>query len=123
MEAPAGGGSPAPSPAYAPPMSGVFAAQGYVTLLLGLAVLAVCVFALVDAVRRPAGAFAAAGKLTKNKWVAILAVASLISFAGLGGLGLIVISLVAGAVYLADVRPALRSVGGGGGGRSGPVGW
>ncbi|MEJ5889727.1 DUF2516 family protein [Pseudokineococcus marinus] len=104
-------------------MSGVFAAQGYVTLLLGLAVLAVCVFALVDAVRRPAGAFAAAGKLTKNKWVAILAVASLISFAGLGGLGLIVISLVAGAVYLADVRPALRSVGGGGGGRSGPVGW
>ncbi len=122
MDAPAGGGPPARTPAYAPPMS-FFAAQGYVTLLLGLAVLAVCVFALVDAVRRPAGAFAAAGKLTKTKWVAILAVASLISFAGLGGLGLIVISLVAAGVYLADVRPALRSVGGGRSGGSGPVGW
>lgn len=105
-------------------MSGIFAAQGYVTLVLGLAVLAVCLYALVDAVRRPASAFAAAGKLTKNKWVAILGVASLISFAGLGGLGLIIISLVAGAVYLTDVRPALRSVGGGPrGGGSGPVGW
>ena len=106
-------------------MSGIFAAQGYVTLVLGLGVLALCLYALVDAARRPAAAFAVAGKLTKNKWLAILGVASLVSFAGLGGLGLVVISLVAGAVYLADVRPALRSVGGGrrGGGGSGPTGW
>ncbi|MEJ5944159.1 DUF2516 family protein [Pseudokineococcus basanitobsidens] len=103
----------------------LFTAQSYVTLLIGLAVLAVCVFALVDAVRHPAQAFTAAGKLTKNKWMLILGAACLLSFASLGGLGLIIISLVAGGVYLADVRPALRAVGGGGRGRrdSGAGGW
>lgn len=104
-------------------MSGVFAAQNVVLWVLGIGVLVVCVFALVDAARRPAQAFVVAGKLTKNKWLAILGVASLVSFVGVGRLGLIVIALVAGAVYLADVRPALRSVGGGRGGGSGPVGW
>lgn len=102
-----------------------FAAQGYVTLLLGLAVLAVCLFALVDAVRHPAQAYTAAGKLTKNKWMLILGAACLLTFATLGGLGLIIISLVAAGVYLADVRPALRAVGGGPQGRrdSGAGGW
>jgi len=109
---------------YAAPMQSIFQAQGLVTLLLGLAVLALCVYALVDAARRPADAFAAAGKLTKTKWVAILGVASLVSFATAGGLGLIIIPLVAAGVYLADVRPALRSVGGGSGGRGvGSSGW
>ena len=40
------------------------------------------------------------------------------------GLGLVIylIAFVAAAVYLVDVRPALRQVGGRGGGNSGPYG-
>ncbi|MEJ5913994.1 DUF2516 family protein [Pseudokineococcus sp. 1T1Z-3] len=99
-------------------------AQGLVLLVLGLGVLALCAYALVDAVRQPQEAYVAAGKLTKTKWVAILAIATLVSFATLGGLGfLFLLSLVAAGVYLADVRPALRSVGGGRGRSAGPSGW
>ena len=44
-----------------------------VMLLLTLALFLVEVFALVDAARRPAGAFTSAGKRTKVFWVSILA--------------------------------------------------
>jgi hypothetical protein len=69
---------------------------------------AIQIFALIDAALRPAGAFAAAGKLTKQAWVAILAVASVVVlFSGwFGPLGLA--AIVATIVYFVDVRPALR---------------
>ncbi|MEI2765294.1 MAG: DUF2516 family protein [Dermatophilaceae bacterium] len=98
-------------------------AQGL--LLLGLGVLAVGaeVFALVDAARHRPDAFVAAGKRTKVFWVALLAVAAAVGVitvrAVLGLFG--VAAFVAAAVYLADVRPALRQVTGRGG-RSGPYG-
>lgn len=79
--------------------------------LVWLAILGVQVYALVDAAVRPAAAYAAAGKLNKQAWVAILAVClvvgqllSLVSMLGLA-------AVVATIVYFVDVRPALRRLG------------
>jgi hypothetical protein len=78
-------------------------------LVLGLGALALKVWALVDAATRPAGAYVAAGKLTKVAWIVILAVAVLIGGADVFGLfGLV--GLVAAIVYLVDVRPAVRGI-------------
>ena len=74
--------------------------------LLGLGLLALKVWALIDAIRRPAEAFVAAGKQTKIIWVAILTVVVL-----LGGTSVLSIFALAGTVaaivYLVDVRPAV----------------
>lgn len=104
-------------------------AQGVVYYLfwaVAVAAFVVEVWAFVDAVRRPAGAFAAAGKLTKKLWLIILGVALLFGLAGAVGMVLIVqmlpiIAFIAAAVYLADVRPAVRQYGGGSS-SSGPYG-
>ena len=67
---------------YAGPMGmGVVGSlQYYIALLLGLAALAMEVFALVDALRHRSEAFTAAGKLTKQIWTIILVVAVAIGF-------------------------------------------
>jgi hypothetical protein len=90
----------------------VFGAVGLFFKLVWLAILAVQVYALVDAAVRPPAAYAAAGKLTKQAWVSILAVALVVGqllslFSALG-----LAALVATIVYFVDVRPALRRVGG-----------
>jgi hypothetical protein len=72
-------------------------------------------WAFVDAVRRPAAAFPAAGKRTKSLWLIILGVAMVV------GLGyafyvqgasvtsiLPVAAFVAAAVYMTDVHPAVK---------------
>jgi hypothetical protein len=72
-------------------------------------------WAFVDALRRPSAAFPAAGKRTKPLWLIILGVAMVV------GLGyafyvqgasvtsiLPVAAFVAAAVYMADVRPAVK---------------
>ncbi|WP_344244012.1 DUF2516 family protein [Actinocorallia libanotica] len=94
----------------------------------GLAIIAFLmeVFALVDAVRRPAQAFPAAGKQSKKMWTIILAIATVFGLAGAGGILSIldiipVVSFIAAVIYLADVRPALKAIGGGGG-NMGPYG-
>lgn len=77
--------------------------------VLGLGAFALKVWALVDAVTRPAEAFTATGKLNKVAWVAILAAAVLLGgFSVLGLFGLV--GLVAAIVYLVDVRPAVREL-------------
>jgi len=100
-------------------LSSIHTGLGYV--FWGLAVIAFLMeaFALVDAVRRPAPAFPAAGKQTKKMWVIILAFATLFGFAAatffLGPLGIFSIAaFIAAVIYLADVRPALKAIGGGG---------
>ena len=96
------------------------------TLLLVLSVLALGaeIFALVDAARHRADAYVAAGKRTKNFWLVVLGIAlavGIITFGNiLGFIGLI--AFVAAAVYLADVRPALRQVSGRGRPTDGPYG-
>jgi hypothetical protein len=95
---------------------------GVITLVIGVIAFCVEIYALVDAVRQRTDAFPAAGKLTKPIWLGILAVATAIGVISLlTPFGLIsLVAFVAAGVYLADVRPALRSISGGG--NSGPYG-
>lgn len=87
-------------------MIDLFGPADLLLLALGVGALALKLWALVDAVRRPAPAYVAAGKLTKVAWIVILALAvvlggtSVLSLFGLVG-------LVAAIVYLVDVRPAV----------------
>lgn len=90
-------------------------AQDIVLLVLSVAALALTVYALVDALRRPAAAFEYAGKRTKTFWSVLLGVAVALAFVSVGGAisFLVIVSVVAGGVYMADVRPAVRTYGGG----------
>ena len=108
-------------------MGNLFQAQNYILVVLSLVIFAMEVFALVDAYRHRPEAYTAAGKLTKNKWLVILGIATLIGFLYLfsSPLGLLpILGVVAAGVYLADVRPALQQFSGGGGrrGAGGPYG-
>ena len=84
--------------------------QGLVFFVLYWGVLALTVWAFVDALIRPASGFVAAGKLTKPGWAAITGLAALIilwqgpmSFLGLP-------AVIAAIVYLVDVRPAVKGL-------------
>lgn len=107
--------------------SALGSAQNLVVWLLSLAAFAAEVFALVDCVRHRPDAFVAAGKRTKKFWTIVTAVAALFGFISIGS-GLLfsigLIGFVGAAIYLADVRPALRQVSGGRGGNQhmGPYG-
>lgn len=84
-----------------------------------IAAFAVEAWAFIDAVRRPAPAFVAAGKQTKPLWLVILGVALVIGIGGaVGSLSLFsflpIIAFVAAGIYLADVRPRVREIKGGG---------
>lgn len=98
--------------------------QHSVLLILGIAALGLEVGAFVDAVRRRPDAFVAAGKRTKQFWTILLGVAAAVGFVVLfSPLNLFgLLAVVAGAVYLTDVRPALDQVQGRGGQRMGPYG-
>jgi hypothetical protein len=98
--------------------------QSLIALAFGVAALGLSVFGLVDAVRHRPDAFTAAGKASKNIWLAVLGVAVLLSFASLGsGFSLTwILAMVAAGVYAADVRPALRKVIGRGSSNNGPYG-
>jgi hypothetical protein len=91
--------------------------QSLVTLVIGVVALGCEVFAFVDAVRHPEAAFVAAGKRTKRFWLVITGVALVFgSISVLNPIGLLgLAAFVGAAVYLADVRPALRQVRGLGG--------
>ncbi|SDD39101.1 Protein of unknown function [Sanguibacter gelidistatuariae] len=106
--------------------------QQFLLALITVVLLAVEVYSLVDALRRPAAAFVSAGKRTKNFWSALLAIAAVLGFIGLtpplggGFLGLAVLfAVIPAMIYLSDVRPALggrrRPRGGGPSGSRG--GW
>jgi len=98
--------------------------QSTLVLILGLAALACEIFALVDAVRHRPDAYVAAGKRTKNFWMILLLIAVVLGvvtlFNVLNLFGLV--GFIAAAVYLADVRPALRRVSGRGRPQDGPYG-
>jgi hypothetical protein len=72
--------------------------------------LALALWALVDSLFRPAAGFVAAGKLTKPGWAAITGLAALVIFwqGPMSFLGLP--AVIAGIVYLVDVRPAVRGL-------------
>lgn len=89
----------------------VFAFESLVSEIAFFVLLAIKIFAFVDALVRPAEAYVAAGKLTKPGWLLILGlllVASVVLSSAFGLLSLV--SIVATFVYLLDVRPALVGV-------------
>jgi uncharacterized protein DUF2516 len=90
--------------------------------LLGLVLLGLKAFALVDAAIRPANAYAAAEKLQKNFWLIVLGLAVIWNMISPGPIGIInIIGLIAAIVYLVDVRPAVKAIGKGGP-QTGPYG-
>jgi uncharacterized membrane protein HdeD (DUF308 family) len=97
--------------------------QGLLMLIIGVLALGMDAYALVDAIRQRTDAFPAAGKLTKPLWMAILGVATAIGVIFVQNPFNIfdLIAFVAAAVYLVDVRPAIKAISGGGSG-SGPYG-
>jgi O-antigen/teichoic acid export membrane protein len=70
-------------------------------------------WAFIDAITRPRQAFVASSKQTKQLWLIILGVALVLGFASVVGrtsvLFLGAVGFVAAAVYMADVRPKVRS--------------
>jgi hypothetical protein len=90
----------------------VFAVEGIAMLVIEIVLLAVKIFAFVNALRFSDEAYRAAGKLNKAAWTIILGlgVAAQVVLAG-SPLNLINLALtVAALVYLADVKPALTSL-------------
>jgi hypothetical protein len=96
--------------------------------VIGLAAFGIEAWAFGDAVSRPAGAFPAAGKKTKNLWLIILGVGAVVGlgFALLANPVLSILpvaAFVAAAVYLTDVKPKVKDFRRGSGGTSyGPYG-
>jgi hypothetical protein len=89
----------------------VFAYENGVLGLLFLVLAVVKVWAMVDAVIRPAAAFPAADKLTKAAWLWILGLALAAHIVFASPLGLLSIAgTIAAIVYLLDVRPAVASL-------------
>jgi hypothetical protein len=90
--------------------------------ILSIAAAVLTVFAFVDAAIRPQGSFVAADKQNKQFWMIILGLAALwiLFFSWYGIIGLL--GVIAAIVYVVDVRPAVRALGRGGGGSSGPYG-
>ncbi len=90
--------------------STVWQVQSTIAMVLGIVLFAMEVFAFIEAVRPRAEAYVAAGKLTKPVWCAITAVCAVVGFLTLfNPLNLFgVLAVVGAAIFLADVRPALR---------------
>ena len=106
--------------------NGAYAPLTYFFVALSIAAFVVEAWAFVDAISRPAPAFAAAGKQTKPIWLIILGVAFVLGLytAAYGGVTsiLAVIAFVAAAIYLVDVRPKVREFKRGRSTHNGPYG-
>ena len=88
--------------------------QLYLFLAFYVVIFGLSVWALVDCVRRPAGAFVAAGKRTRAFWTWVLVAAAGVAFLSIPlntGLPfprfLALASAAAAIIYLVDVRPAV----------------
>ena len=94
--------------------NGAYAPLAYFFVALAIAAFIVEAWAFIDAITRPAQAFVAAGKQTKVIWLIILGIAFVLglyaaAYGGVTGI-LSVVAFVAAAVYLVDVRPAVRGI-------------
>jgi hypothetical protein len=91
----------------------IFLIEGWIILAVILIALAVKAFAFVNALMWPAEAYAAASKLTKPAWLAILGLGLaaqllLIDASPLNPIHLI--ASIAAIVFLVDVRPAVSGL-------------
>ncbi|MER5183602.1 DUF2516 family protein [Streptomyces sp. NPDC002896] len=85
--------------------------------LLSVALILFSGFALIDAAIRREDAYRAADKQSKPFWLIILGIAFVVNLLFPILSFLPVIGLIATIVYMVDVRPAVRSITGGGGRR------
>jgi hypothetical protein len=91
----------------------VFAVEGYFSLLVEVILLGVKIYAFVNCLMFSKEAYVAANKLTKPAWAIILGLGLVLQvlMAGSSPINLINLAFtIAAFVYLADVRPALRSL-------------
>lgn len=89
----------------------VFQLESIFMELAFLALIAVKIWAFIDALMRPAAAFVAAEKLTKQAWLLILGLVVVSSMLWQSPLGLFsIVGTVAAFVYILDAKPALASV-------------
>jgi len=91
----------------------VFAVEGSFLLIVELALLGVKIFALVSCLMYTSEAYAAANKLTKPAWGAILGLGLVVQIvmAGSSPIGILNLAFtIAALVFLADVRPALAGL-------------
>lgn len=89
--------------------------QTLLLLALGIGAVAFQAWALIDALRYPAEAYAAAGKLTRQGWLLILGVSLAIGIITFRAIVFSMgwIAVVPAGLYFADVRPALEQITGG----------
>jgi hypothetical protein len=93
-------------------VNNVIGIEGWILLVVTLALLAIKIFALVTSLGFSPQHYTAADKLTKQAWVAILGLGVLANMLFLSNpIGLLNIAFtIATFVYLADVRPALKGL-------------
>ncbi|HET7414550.1 MAG TPA: DUF2516 family protein [Arthrobacter sp.] len=110
-------------------MNFIIFAQTWLFVALSLVAFGIQIWALVDCLRAKPVEFERAFKKTKGFWLGITAGSAAVGFIciphpiGIGGpIFLQLIAVTAAAVYLADVRPALRDARRGGNRNSGPYG-
>lgn len=80
--------------------------------LLALIALVVKIWAFIDAAIRPAQAYVAADKQTKNLWLVLLGLSVVLGWMWGGGILsiFVIVGLIIALVYFLDVRPAVREV-------------
>lgn len=96
-------------------MLAYFSASGVNLLLLAIAwfTFALKVFAVVDAALRRPEAFVAAGKLNKNAWLGMTGAAFVVALLPISVIHpLNIVGDIVAIIYLVDVRPAIRALGG-----------
>ncbi len=95
-------------------MLDLFGLQNDLLTVIFLVLLVIKVFAFADALIQPAAAYVHAGKLTKNAWLLILGLGLAVTFVEGNPIGILsLLGTVAAFVYLADARPAVKSMRGG----------
>jgi hypothetical protein len=95
--------------------------EGWINLLVTIALVVIELFALVNCLSQRADAFPVVGSLSKNAWTGILLASALVTFTCGFFLGQTIsifafAAITAAAIYLLDVRPALRDATNGSGG-------
>lgn len=91
----------------------VFTIEAWIFVVLAVLLLAIEVWALVNALRFSPAAYVAASKRTKGFWVALTGVSvllGLLGFFGYGGLIFQLAGIIIAGIFLADVFPALKAV-------------
>jgi hypothetical protein len=78
----------------------IFGVDGLIVVVIALLTLVIPIWALIDSISRPSGAFAAAGS-SKGMWIALIVLFWL--FTGIVG-------VILSVVYLASIRPRVKAV-------------